>query len=56
VTIHHCKTAFCAFWLYLNALSHIGKHLRLFSKIDLFNGMRGEEMDHMVKNMQPSGL
>jgi len=32
VTIPHCKTAFCALWLYFSGLSHIGKHLSVFSK------------------------
>jgi len=44
VTIHHCKTAFCALWLHSSALSHVGKCLCVFSKIDLFNGTHDEEM------------
>jgi len=44
-TIHRCKTASCALWLHSSALSHIGKRLSVFSKIDLFNGARGEETD-----------
>jgi len=36
VAIHHCKTAFCALWLYFNALSHIGKRLSVFSKNQSF--------------------
>ena len=45
VTIHCCKTAFCALWLYFSALSRIEKRLSVFSKIDLFNGTHGEETD-----------
>jgi len=44
-TIHHCKTAFCALWFYFSTLSHIGKHLSVFSKKSIFNGTRNEEMD-----------
>jgi len=44
-TIHCCKTAFCALWLHFSALSRIGKHLSVFSKIDLFDGARGKETD-----------
>jgi len=32
VTVHHCKTTFCALWLYFSALSHVGKCLHVFSK------------------------
>jgi len=45
VTIHHFKTAFYALWLWFSALSHVGKYLYLFSKIDLFNGMCDKETD-----------
>jgi len=36
VTIHHCKTAFCALWLYFSALSHVGKRLHVLSKNQSF--------------------
>jgi len=45
VTIHHCKTAFCALWLYFSALSYIENIYLCFQKIDLFNGAHGEETD-----------
>jgi len=56
VTIHRCKTAFCALWLYFSVLSHIGKYLSVFSKINLLMAHKVKKWIHLVKNIQPSGL
>jgi len=50
-TIHHCRTAFCALWLYFSALSHVGKFLHVFSKIDLLMAYAVKKQIHIVKNM-----
>jgi len=55
-TIHCCKTTFCALWPYFSGLSGIGKHLSVFTKIDLLMAHAVKKRIHLVKNMQPSGL